>query len=133
MKAIVSKWAAMGYRIELSGDKIVLEYVGEGDPDPVVKNWMPELTAHKPALKRVLAAMSAVDGDLVDSADDASTVQISAEVFLQDVSASATCSNCGQAQWWDEAGRRICGVCHPEPTARKREEVRLLIAGNIDS
>ena len=47
MKNIVSKWVAMGYQIALSGDKIVLEYVGEGEPDPAVKDLVPELTVHK--------------------------------------------------------------------------------------
>ena len=32
-----------------------------------------------------------------------------------------TCPACGQARWWTQAGgRRICGVCHPEPRLPQR-------------
>ncbi len=54
MKPMVSKWAAMGYRMALSGDKIVLVFVGEGNPDPAVKDLIPELTAHKAELLEYL-------------------------------------------------------------------------------
>ena len=117
MIKIISKLTAMGYRMELSGDKIVLEYVGEGNPDPAVKDLIPELTAHKPVLKRLLAVMSAVDGDLVKLAEDTSTVEIWAEDLLYDKTlAPATCFNCGQTQWWTKPdGQRACDTCHPDP------------------
>ena len=33
------------------------------------------------------------------------------------------CPCCGKTQWWDNAGRRTCGVCHPNPR-RAREALK---------
>ncbi len=35
----------------------------------------------------------------------------------------AACPCCGKAPWWDHAGRRTCGVCHPNPR-RAREALK---------
>ena len=54
--------------------------------------------------------------EAVNPAADSDTVQVWAEDLLDDsTTATDTCPNCGQAQWWDKAGRRTCQVCHPEP------------------
>ena len=29
---------------------------------------------------------------------------------------NTTCHACGQDNWWDNNGRPICAVCHPQPT-----------------
>jgi hypothetical protein len=208
LKNIVSKWATMGYRMALSGDKIVLEYAGEGEPDPAVQDLIPELTAHKAelllylqwtdtqghsaeelrqairqardwqdlsglldgaqaALERgevsreeaeglaILAAQVANDaaefklraerrlGEVLKempkqhgarpsdtglhhvtprTLSDVGVSKIQSSRFQQvaDVPEADACPCCGQAQWWDNAGRRTCQVCHPDPKGKIR-------------
>ena len=71
----------------------------------------------------VLAAQQAHSlPEKVNQADNADTCRVWAEdlLYAWTPAEADTCLKCGQAQWWDKAGRRICGVCHPAPR-RKAE------------
>ena len=65
----------------------------------------------------VLAAQVAHElPEVAHPAEDTGTCRIEPEDLLPDsTTATDTCHCCGQAQWWDKAGRRTCQVCHPRP------------------
>jgi hypothetical protein len=56
MKSVLSQLRKAGYDIGLQGESIVLEYVGEGQPDAaVVEPLIEEVTAHKAEMTRCLS------------------------------------------------------------------------------
>ena len=63
-------------------------------------------------IRRLHAVKKELDGELV-VLDDAGDRIIPAKDLLAH---STTCHACGQDNWWDNNGRPICAVCHPQPT-----------------
>jgi hypothetical protein len=71
-------------------------------------------------LKAVHAVKKQLDGEVVEPTEDA--VEISAAMLLKSGAKPSQCSACGQDRWWRQNGRRICGVCHPPPSAVGRSD-----------
>ena len=51
-----------------------------------------------------------------------------ARIWADELGTPPECRACGQEQWWDNAGCRMCQVCHPDPRPS-----RLTKKGSYDS
>ena len=51
-----------------------------------------------------------------------------ARIWADELLTPPECRACGQEQWWDNAGCRMCQVCHPDP-----RPLRLTKKGSYDS
>ena len=62
-------------------------------------------------IRRIHAVKKELDGELVVLDDEGD------RIWATDLLAhNTTCHACGQDNWWDNNGRPICAVCHPQPT-----------------
>jgi hypothetical protein len=61
-----------------------------------------------------LAWLAAATGRRLPEKDAAKADEV---IPGEDLSSTAgeTCSCCGKAEWWSNAGRLVCAICHPHP------------------